>query len=109
MEKHKTAREIFGANYWVANLRRPKTHKDIRFVYSNTNDNLSPDMIIDYADKDIEFINDPSLKNNKKYKYLLKNINIFKKTHKFNYPNFFHNNPNELYVISFSLFKASGW
>lgn len=88
MEKHKTAREIFGANYWVANLRRPKTHKDIRFVYSNTNDNLSPDMIIDYADKDIEFINDPSLKNNKKYKYLLKNINIFKKTHKFNYPNF---------------------
>ena len=88
MEKHKTAREIFGANYWVANLRRPKTHKDIRFVYSNTNDNLAPDMIIDYADKDIEFINDPSLKNNKKYKYLLKNINIFKKTHKFNYPNF---------------------
>ena len=88
MEKHKTAREKFGSNYWVANLRRPKTHKDIRFVYSNTNDNLCPEMIIDYADKDIEFINDPSLKNNKKYKYLLKNINIFKKTHKFNYPNF---------------------
>ena len=88
MEKNKTAREIFGANYWVANLRRPKSHKDIRFVYSNTNDSLSPDMIIDYADKDIEFINDPSLKNNKKYKYLLKNINIFKKTHKFNYPDF---------------------
>jgi hypothetical protein len=88
MEKHKTVREIFGANYWVANLRRPKSHKDIRFVYSNTNDSLSPDMIIDYADKDIEFINDPSLKNNKKYKYLLKNINIFKKTHKFNYPDF---------------------
>ena len=88
MEKAKNVYEKFGANHWVANLRRPKTHNDIRFIYNNTKNELSPDMIIDYADKDIEFINDPNLKNNSKYSNVIKNFNKFKKTHKFNFPNF---------------------
>ena len=64
MEKAKNVYEKFGANHWVANLRRPKTHNDIRFIYNNTKNELSPDVIIDYADKDIEFINEPNLKKN---------------------------------------------
>lgn len=88
MEKSKSVQEKFGDNYWVANLRRPKTHKDIRLVYSNTTKNISPEMIIDYADKDIEFISDPSLQNSSRYSHLLKNLITFKKTHQFKYPNF---------------------
>ena len=88
MEKFKTMREKFGANYWVADLRRPKIHEDIRFVYSNLAKNISPDMIIDYADKDIEFISDPSFQNNSKYSHLLKILNMFKETHNINFPNF---------------------
>ena len=88
IEKSKTVREKFGENHWVVNLRPPKTNKDIRFVYSNPNNkNISPDMIIDYADKDIEFINDPFFQNNSKYSHLLKILNSFKKTHKINHPN----------------------
>ncbi len=86
MEVSKTCQEKFGANYWVADLRRPKTHSDIRYIYSNTNKELPPDRIIDFPDKDIEFINDPNLQDIN-FSELLKNINIFRKTHKFNFPN----------------------
>ena len=85
-EKSKSVRDKFGDNYWVANLRRPKTSKEIRFVYSNTNNsNKSPDMIIDYADKDIEFISDPNLYNNAKYTEIIQDINIFRKIQKFKF------------------------
>ena len=86
MESSKTCREKFGDNYWVADLRRPKHHSDIRYVYSNTNKDLPPDRIIDYADKDMEYISDPNYIVN--YSELYKNLNIFKKTHKFKFPNF---------------------
>ena len=85
-EKAKSVRDKFGDNYWVVNLRRPKTSKEIRFVYSNTNNsNISPDMIIDYADKDLEFISDPNLYNNPKYSEIIQDINIFRKIHKFKF------------------------
>ena len=88
MEKAKNVHEKFGDIHWIANLRRPKTHKDIRFIYSNTKNILSPDMIIDYADKDVEFISVPNLHSESKYANLVKNFNDFKKTHKYKYPNF---------------------
>ena len=86
LEKSKTIKEKFGDNYWVVNLRRPKTHNDIRILYSNAS--INPDMIIDYADKEVEFISDPSIQNSSRYTHLLKNIDIFKKTHKYKFPNF---------------------
>lgn len=87
IEKSKSVRDKFGANYWVADLRRPKTHSDIRFVYSNTSNVISPDMMIDYADKDFEFVSDPSMQNSSRYFHLLKNLDVFKNVQKFNASN----------------------
>ena len=88
IEKTKSIRDKFGDNYWVADLRRPKIQKEIRFLYSNTNkNNKPPDLLIDYGDKDIEFISDPLSQNNSKYINFLKNINNYRKIHKFKFPN----------------------
>ena len=88
IEKTKSIRDKFGDNYWVADLRRPKIQKEIRFLYSNTNNNNKPpDLLIDYGDKDIEFISDPLSQNNSKYINFLKNINNYRKIHKFKFPN----------------------
>ena len=57
----KGIRDKFGNNYWVADLRRPKKQDEIRINYlQNGNINKYPEKIIDYADKEIEFINDPN-------------------------------------------------
>jgi hypothetical protein len=89
MEKSKSIRDKFGDNYWMVSLRRPKISKEIRFLYSNLNHkyNLSPDLIIDSGDKEFEFISDPSLRNNKEYKDILKTINNLKQKYKFQIPN----------------------
>ena len=90
-EMSKSVRDKFGDNYWVASLRRPETSKEIRFFYSNTNNssNKSPDLIIDHADKDIEFISYPNIYNNSRYSEIIKDINSFRKIHKlkFGFPN----------------------
>jgi len=77
IEKSKGIRDKFGNNYWVADLRRPKKQDEIRINYfQNGNINKYPEKIIDYADKDVEFINDPNRLKKNKYAKLLKNLSL---------------------------------
>ena len=77
IDNSKSVRDKFGDNYWIANLRRPKNQKEIRFNYfKNNKKNNYPDKIIDYADKDVEFINNPNRLKKNKYSKLLKNLSI---------------------------------
>ena len=77
IENSKSIRDKFGDNYWIADLRRPKIQKEIRINYfNNGNKNNIPEKVIEYADKDIEFINDPNSLKKNKYANLLRNLSI---------------------------------
>ena len=69
-------RDKFGDNYWIADLRRPKVQNEIRFNYFNNGNknNINLDKIIDYADKNIEFINNPYRLKKNKYAKLIRNL-----------------------------------
>ena len=77
IENSKSMRDKFGDNYWIANLRRPTIQKEIRVNYfNNGNKNNMPEKVIDYADKDVEFINDPMGVRKNKYKNIVRNLSI---------------------------------
>ena len=77
IENSKSMRDKFGDNYWIADLRRPKIQNEIRINYfNNGNKNNIPEKIIDYGDKDTEFINDPNRFKKNKYGKLLRNLSI---------------------------------
>ena len=77
IENSKSIRDKFGDNYWIADLRRPKMQNEIRVNYfNNGNKNKMPEKIVEYADKEIEFIHDPSHLKKNKYTNLLKNLSI---------------------------------
>ena len=73
----KSLRDKFGDNYWKADLRRPKIQNEIRANYfNNGNKNKMPEKIIEYADKEVEFIHDPNHLKKNKYSNLMKNLSI---------------------------------
>ena len=76
IENSKSMRDKFGDNYWIADLRRPKVQNEIRFNYFNNGNknNINLDKIIDYADKNIEFINNPYRFKKNKYAKLIRNL-----------------------------------
>ena len=77
IENSKSLRDKFGNNYWIADLRRPKIQNEIRYNYFNNGNKYNyPDKIIDYADKKIEFINNPYRLKKNKYANLLRNLSI---------------------------------
>ena len=77
IENSKTVREKFGNNYWIADLRRPKIQNEMRINYfSNENKNKNPDKVIEFADKETEFINNPNNLKKNKYAKLLKNLSL---------------------------------
>ena len=77
IENSKSIRDKFGDNYWIADLRRPKMQNEIRVNYfNNGNKNKIPEKILEYADKEVEFIHDPNHLKKNKYSRLLKNLSI---------------------------------
>lgn len=79
IENSKSIRYKFGENYWMADLRRPKKQDRIRFNYiKNENGNNLYDQMVDYVDKDVEFINSPERLIKNKYATLIKNLSLKK-------------------------------
>lgn len=77
IQNSKSIRYKFGENYWIADLRRPKKQDRIRFNYvKNENGNNLNDQIVDYVDKDVEFINCPDRLIKNKYATLIKNLSL---------------------------------
>ena len=77
IENSKSIRYKFGENYWIADLRRPKKQDRIRFNYvKNENGNNLHDQIVDYVDKDVEFINCPERLMKNKYAPLIRSLSL---------------------------------
>ena len=77
IENEKPLRDKFGDNYWIVDLRRTKKQDIIRFNYvNNGNKYNTPEQIIDYADKDVEFIHDPNRLKENKYVNILRNLSL---------------------------------
>ena len=77
IENSKSIRYKFGENYWIADLRRPKKQDRIRFNYvKNENGSNLNDRIIDYVDKDVEFINSPERLMKNKYAALIRSLSL---------------------------------
>jgi hypothetical protein len=97
IENSKSIRYKFGDNYWIADLRRPKKQDRIRFNYvKNENGNNLHDQMIDYADKDVEFINSPERLMKNKYSALIRNLSL-KNYKEIKLPNM--ENMNEIEII----------
>ena len=60
MESKKSNRYIFGDNYWEANLRRHPKQNFLRINYFQKGNIFNmPIPVIDFGEKNVEFINDP--------------------------------------------------
>ena len=77
IENSKSIRDKYGDNYWTADLRRPKIQNEIRVNYfNNANKYNIPEKILEYANKDFEFINNPNSIKKNKYVNLFRNLSI---------------------------------
>ena len=78
MENSKSIRDKFGDNYWAADLRRPKIQNELRANYFNNGNKYNlPEKILEYADKDVEFINNPNSLKKNKYANLFRNLSLY--------------------------------
>ena len=77
IENSKSIRDKFGDNYWIADLRRPKIQNEIRTnFFNNGSKNNEPEKILEYVDKDVEFIIGPNSIKKNKYTNLFRNLSI---------------------------------